>query len=816
MSGWMGEINRLAFGLAPIFYKLVWMSLTAVMIGFIVLLLRYFGEKRISPLWKYLLWAVMLFALLVPYRFPSSFSLMPISIEQEVSYRQSYEQARQERNPVNRQVEVSESAIHGKNLGEKESRLFWTSLAVDVILPWIWFAGMMVWAIYFMVGRWRFLYQVRKDGRLLSSDSPEMVVLSEAKKKLGITREVDVLVQSRLQSPALFTGRKPLILLPEYAQNLREESLLYILMHELAHWKRKDHWLNYLLLCLQVVYWFNPLVWLLFLAIRNDMEVLNDEYVLKQIGMEHQKRYSYSLVEVLAHANHISGVPKLLCMVDGKKNVERRIKMMQQGGYFQKSRKSIAIMGGVMILTLAILFLTQMPPQRESMKWAKNLKMEEIEKMELLVTPAPQNQPYRLFEREEWQEVIDLIHQSRGKYLANPEELAGQVITLYVTTKDGKIHHIGNLGNAQLVIDGDHYQSDYDWLSGWKYREGNVPLPKYFHYGKAVSTFKGLEIYLGKEDGKTYYNLLSGTNREKTEEEKYNPATAESNLGEVIKFISKQGEGLHVWLIPDDRLRDSKSLEGGFSELEVDNIAMQLREALPKDSTLEVVMPETVGKVITLDAPAETVEAEQFPVQIWDKITFSFFQDTGKRPLTPAEVEEVGTAFEQLVQHPEKGAELFVNPVCHFFNSYYDKPEEMDLWEFTWYLPGEELLAGNETDETEFAKLKESGVKFFADRELKDTITPLRRVPRAFVDSMLTRYMGIVSQDITKRGETLYLGEPYDNFYIFSSDMGVGFFECTGGEINGEELRLFSDYAVLTLKRVNDRYLIVSHRRKGE
>lgn len=716
MHGLIVDINRLSFGLAPIFYKLVWMSLTAVMIGFIVLLLRYFGEKRISPFWKYLLWGVMLFALLVPYRFPSSFSLMPISIEQEVSYRESYALAKMERKMANQEAMTPENHRQVKELSEKESRLFLTSLVMDVVLPRIWFVGMMVCAIYFMVGRWRFLHQVRKDGRLLSSDSPEMVVLSEAKKKLGVTGEVDVLVQSRLQSPALFGGRKPLILLPEYAQNLREESLLYILMHELAHWKRKDHWLNYLLLCLQVVYWFNPLVWLLFLAIRNDMEVLNDEYVLKQIGMEHQKRYSYSLVEVLAHANHISGVPKLLCMVDGKKNVERRIKMMKQGGYFQKNRKSIAIMGGVMILTLAILFLTQMPTERESMKWAKNLKMEEVEKMELLVTPAPQNQPYRLFEREEWQEVIDLIHQSRGKYLENPEELAGQVITLYVTTKDGKIHHIGNLGNAELVIDGDHYQSDYDWLSGWKYKGGDAPVPKFFHYGKA-------------------------------------------------------------------------------------------------DSTLEVVMPETVGKVITLDTPAET---EIVPAVPLDRIRFSFFQDTGKRQLTAAEVEEVKIALEQLVEHPKKEGEMFINPVCHFFNSYYDRPEEMDLWEFTWYLPGEELLAGNETDETEFAKLKESGVKFFADRELKDTITPLRRVPRAFVDSMLTRYMGIVSQDITKRGQTLYLGEPYDNFYIFSSDMGVGFFECTGGEINGEELRLFSDYAVLTLKRVNDRYLIVSHRRKGE
>lgn len=810
MNVWLGEVNRLAFEIAPIFYKLLWMSLTAVMIGFVVLLVRYFGEKRISPLWKYLLWGVMLFALLVPYRFPSPISLMPISIEQEVSYRQSYDQAKLEWKLASQEAAVEQNHAQVKELGQKESRLFLTSLAVDVVLPWAWILGMILLALSLAVGRWRLLYQVKKSSRFLSPDSREGSILLEAKKKLKIIREVEVLVQNHLQSPALLAGRKPLILLPEYAINLSGESLLYILMHELAHWKRKDHWLNYLLLCLQVIYWFNPLVWLLFFAIRNDMEVLNDEYVLKEIGWEHQKYYSYSLVEVLAHANRISGVPKLLCMVDGKKNVERRIQIMKQEGYFQKNKKSITIMGGIIILVLAILFLTQIPADRESMKWAKSLKKEEIEKIELLVEPSSEKEQYRLFAQEEWQEIIDFIRQSRGKYLENPEPLAGQTIILFITAKDGKIHHVSNLG-TEWVIDGDHYSGNPNWLKKWKYKEGNAPLPKHFHYGKAISAFKGLELYLWKEDGKTYYNLLSGTNRKKTEQEMYNPETAETNLGEIAKIISRQEDGLHIWLCPDSREEALNLTEKGFSEFEMENIAMHLRESLPKHSTLEVVMPEKAGEKIMLDVPAEVEKAAEYPL---DRIVFRFFKETGKRQLTTEEVEEVKTAFEQLLQHPTKEGELFVNPICYFFNSYYDTPEEMDLWEFTWYLPGEELLSGNEADEKEFAKLKEVAGGIFNNRELKDTISPVRRLPKSFVDNMLTRYMGIVSEDITKRGETLYLGEPYDSFYVYSSDFGVGFFECSGGEINGDELKLYSDNAVLTLKREADRYLIVSHQRK--
>ena len=57
-------------------------------------------------------------------------------------------------------------------------------------------------------------------------------------------------------------------------------------------------------------------------------------------------------------------------------------------------------MGGIIILVLAILFLTQIPADRESMKWAKSLKKEEIEKIELLVEPSSKKERYQLFAQD--------------------------------------------------------------------------------------------------------------------------------------------------------------------------------------------------------------------------------------------------------------------------------------------------------------------------------------------------------------------------------------------------------------------------------
>ncbi|TAH63803.1 MAG: DUF4829 domain-containing protein, partial [Anaerolineaceae bacterium] len=48
--------------------------------------------------------------------------------------------------------------------------------------------------------------------------------------------------------------------------------------------------------------------------------------------------------------------------------------------------------------------------------------------------------------------------------------------SFYITTKDGTIHHIANNGNIYLIIDGDSFETKYNWLSKWDFiGTSNVP-----------------------------------------------------------------------------------------------------------------------------------------------------------------------------------------------------------------------------------------------------------------------------------------------------------------------------------------------------
>lgn len=121
----------------------------------------------------------------------------------------------------------------------------------------------------------------------------------------------------------------------------------------------------------------------------------------------------------------------------------------------------------------------------KSMEWAKNLTPDQVASIEMVIFPQSPDKQYKVFSDEEIESAVALINESRGRYVANPEELCGGAITLYIHMKGGGEHSVSNIGNYYLRIDGHRYMAGYDWLSSWPYTEGDSPLP----YG-----FFGIEV----------------------------------------------------------------------------------------------------------------------------------------------------------------------------------------------------------------------------------------------------------------------------------------------------------------------------------
>jgi hypothetical protein len=82
-------------------------------------------------------------------------------------------------------------------------------------------------------------------------------------------------------SPAVCGLFCPVILLPRtLAENLPAPQLQAVLLHEIFHLRRRDVWVNLLQSLLQIIYWWQPLVWLANARIRRVREEAVDDAVM--------------------------------------------------------------------------------------------------------------------------------------------------------------------------------------------------------------------------------------------------------------------------------------------------------------------------------------------------------------------------------------------------------------------------------------------------------------------------------------------------------------------------------------------------------
>ncbi|MHB9029491.1 MAG: M56 family metallopeptidase, partial [Candidatus Latescibacterota bacterium] len=101
-----------------------------------------------------------------------------------------------------------------------------------------------------------------------------------------------------LHSPAVTGLFRPRIWIPgAMAVSWTPEGLEPVLLHELAHIRRNDLLLNWLLVFLQAVWFFHPLIWLANSRIRKAREEICDDMAVLYLRSE-RERYSLSLIRV--------------------------------------------------------------------------------------------------------------------------------------------------------------------------------------------------------------------------------------------------------------------------------------------------------------------------------------------------------------------------------------------------------------------------------------------------------------------------------------------------------------------------------------
>jgi len=152
-------------------------------------------------------------------------------------------------------------------------------------LPVLWLSGVIVIGAYLLVSNFALWRIVKQDCPLINQ--PMLELFEECKAQMGVESLVAVVPGSHIRSPGLFGFIRPRLLLPrEMFDTVTREEMRYIFLHELAHLRRHDIYLGWLTSLLQVLHWFNPLVWFAFYRMRADRELACDALVLTRTGQD--------------------------------------------------------------------------------------------------------------------------------------------------------------------------------------------------------------------------------------------------------------------------------------------------------------------------------------------------------------------------------------------------------------------------------------------------------------------------------------------------------------------------------------------------
>ena len=316
---------------------------TAILALVVVVICRTF---RISPVIRHALWMLVLIKFITPpvltwpWRVPDPLGIQAIdarAADSRVVLAAAPAPLALSSDPASA-TPGDVSAIATEGQGDRAGQLTQDARLEPVggfsIWPWligVWAAGAIVVLLVEGIRLLRVARAVR-SGREADRSIVERV------EQLAVRLEmppVPVLAMPRTTSPAMWCLGRPRLLWPaELPAEFTDACIDGLIVHELAHIKRRDHVVGWIELGASVIWWWNPLFWFVRSALREQAELACDGWVIAALP-NGRRAYAESLL-ALSSAATVDVPASPMTAVFGvrarsRRALERRLVMIMKG-----------------------------------------------------------------------------------------------------------------------------------------------------------------------------------------------------------------------------------------------------------------------------------------------------------------------------------------------------------------------------------------------------------------------------------------------------------------------------------------------------
>lgn len=253
--------------LSEVFYWLFNMSISASLVGIIILLIGKI--KRLPRRLIHILWVIPFLRMWIPIGMTSKYSLMTLISKF-----------------TTRIVVVYDGPVDFTFTNHLMAASNYSPITYKVnLLDRLFGIASMVWIIVTAA---------------LIIISVIIYVITKSELKDAILLRDNIYVSDRITLPATYGIFQPRIIIPK---KYEQSDLKYIIAHESAHIQRRDNLWRILAIITISLHWFNPLAWLFLMKFLEETELACDERVLADFGEYEKKAYAIALVDCAKSKN---------------------------------------------------------------------------------------------------------------------------------------------------------------------------------------------------------------------------------------------------------------------------------------------------------------------------------------------------------------------------------------------------------------------------------------------------------------------------------------------------------------------------------
>jgi beta-lactamase regulating signal transducer with metallopeptidase domain len=332
------------------------------------------GWTIVHSLWQSIAVALILLLLLVSLRqrsaqikyFISFVSLIAVLIGSAVTFYKAYQHATEKKEIAEKMVSTPgyiSGILQSKLTGEAPDgntldiryvkiRVFMQRHFDTIVVAWI--LGIFLLMVRFMGG---IVYTRRLRTRQTVNLSDEWLLkITELSSKFGIHQRIEAFCSSLARVPMTLGYMKPVIIIPLSAiTGLAPKEIEAIIAHELAHVARNDYFFNLIQSLIEIVFFYNPTVWLISSKIRTEREHCCDMLAIEATNdrLAYVKTLANIQLQQSPYAQNFS-----MAITGHKNSMLQRIKHLQKQEVMKTNWIEKMMIAGIIMITLTLVSFT--------------------------------------------------------------------------------------------------------------------------------------------------------------------------------------------------------------------------------------------------------------------------------------------------------------------------------------------------------------------------------------------------------------------------------------------------------------------------